>query len=136
MQLEQEDLLKSLFPIKLSNLQLSNESKDFFIYNKQKTNNNEQLYLNNQEQVAFQKIFPLSDDNDINEDSLITHKLYEITNSTDFKIKFNNSIKNTSKTKKKFSHSKKSVEKWVGRSIVKHSYIMLRQITINSEKIT
>jgi hypothetical protein len=104
MQLEQEDLLKSLFPIKLSNLQLSNESKDFFIYNKQKTNNNEQLYLNNQEQVAFQKIFPLSDDNDINEDSLITHKLYEITNSTDFKIKFNNSIKNTSKTKKKFSH--------------------------------
>ena len=106
MQLEQEDLYKSWFPNKLSTIQLTNELKDFYNYNKE-TNIIFDKNNINQEQDAIKKIFPLADDIEINEDSLITHKLYEITNSTDFKIKYNNSIKNISETNNKIFFFKK-----------------------------
>ena len=130
MQLAQEDLLKSWFPNKLANIQLTYELKDFLNYNKENTINYDKININ-PEQEAIQKIFPLIDNEDINEDSLITHKLYEITNSTDFKIKFNNSIKNNSKTNKKI-FSYKKVSRKMGRK--KHSQTQLYCIEANHNK--
>ena len=130
MQLEQEDLYKSWFPNKLSTIQLTNELKDFYNYNKE-TNIIFDKNNINQEQDAIKKIFPLADDIEINEDSLITHKLYEITNSTDFKIKYNNSIKNISETNNKIFFFKK-VSRKMGRK--KHSQTQLNFVEANHNK--
>ena len=135
MQLDQEDLLKSWFPNKLPKTQLSYELKDFFDFNKENNINFDKNIIMH-EQDAIQKIFPLSDNEDIIEDTLITRKLYEITNNTDFKVKFNNSVNNTDKANKKIFNFKK-----VSRNMVrkKHSQTQLYYVEANhnkSEKIT
>ena len=130
MQLVQEDLLKSWFPNKLTNLQLTYELKDFFNYNKENNINYDKSIIIH-EQDAIQKIFPLSDNEEINEDTLITHRLYEITNNTDFKVKCTNSVNNICKANKKIFNFKK-VSRNMGRK--KHSQTQLYYVEANHNK--
>ena len=131
MKIEQKDLFEQSFMKRFLTNHLKIENTEYLDMNKIKCNLFDKIDKNNSEEDAIQEIFNLSNNDDINTETLMTHKIYEITNNTDIRIRDNNSFHKLNKKNEKIFKLKKITKK-LGRR--KHNDSQLYSINANHSK--
>ena len=131
MKTEQKDLFNQSFIKRFLTNHLKIENTEYLDINKIKCNNFGKIDNNNNEEDAIQEIFNLSNNDDINTETLMTHRLYEITNNTDIRIRDGNSFHNFPKVKEKIFKLRK-ISKKMGRR--KRNKFQLYSIIANHSK--
>jgi len=94
-------------------------------------NNTNQKNNNNLIEDAIKEIFPLENKDENNNEKILHHKLYEITNCTDALLNKADSPKNIKKTKKNIFIFKR-INKYIGRR--KHNNSQLYKTEANHNK--
>ena len=131
MKIGQKDLFDQSFIKRFLTNHLKIENTEYLGINKIKCNIFDKIDKNNSEEDAIQEIFNLSNNDEINTETLMTYKLYEITNNTDIRVRDNNLFHKLNKKKEKIFKLKKITKK-LGRR--KHNDSQLYSIIANHSK--